>query len=186
MREADNSLLWKATGESSYAPDGWVAGTDTIGFFHGTFGFLGVTNLLSLSHPKVGLAVNLKDKAPERGTQIADLTRVSARFVIRNNKFLFNRKRGPTTAAPHFSGMSQLRNNGPTVSSNVRSGILRVSPVRRRFWVAAVAGLSALAFSVMCGATATAEDALQTHPALIRYRSIQHEHAVDTRPATGT
>jgi hypothetical protein len=39
-REPDNSLHWTATGEGSYAPYGWVAGTDTIGFFNGTLGFL--------------------------------------------------------------------------------------------------------------------------------------------------
>ena len=32
-REAGNSLHWLATGESSYAPYGWTAGADTIGFF---------------------------------------------------------------------------------------------------------------------------------------------------------
>ena len=36
----------------------------------------------------------MKDNAPEGATQIADLSRVSARFVIRNNRFLFNRPRG--------------------------------------------------------------------------------------------
>jgi parallel beta-helix repeat protein len=93
--EADRtSLHWMATGEGSYAPYGWAAGTDTIGFFDGTFGFLGVTTLQSLSHPKSGLNLVLKDKAPEGATQIADLSRVSARFVIRNNKFSYNRARG--------------------------------------------------------------------------------------------
>ena len=93
-RLADNSLRWMATGEGAYAPYAWTAGTDTIGFFDGQFGFLGTTNLKSLSHPKVGLSINLKDSAPAGAIQIADLSRVSARFVIRNNKFLYNRPRG--------------------------------------------------------------------------------------------
>jgi hypothetical protein len=93
-REPDNSLHWTATGEGSYAPYGWVAGTDTIGFFNDTLGFLGTTSLQSLAHSKIGLSINLKDRAAQGATQIADLSRVSARFVIRNNKFLFNRARG--------------------------------------------------------------------------------------------
>jgi Right handed beta helix region len=93
-RGGDNSLHWTATGEGAYAPYAWTPGADTIGFFDGKFGFLGTTSLKSLSHPKVGLSINLKDNAPAGATQIADLSRVSARFVIRNNKFLYNRPRG--------------------------------------------------------------------------------------------
>jgi len=101
-READNALHWKAGGESSWAPYGWVPGSDTIGFFNGTFDFLGATSLKSVSsRPKVGLIVNLKDNAPDGATQIADLSRVSARFVIRNNKFLFNRARGLLLQSSH-------------------------------------------------------------------------------------
>jgi hypothetical protein len=93
-REPDNSLHWTAGGESSYAPYGWIAGTDKLGFFNGTFGFLGTTSLQSRSNPKIGLSLHLKDNAPQGATQLADLWRVSARFVVRNNKFLFNRARG--------------------------------------------------------------------------------------------
>lgn len=35
-----------------------------------------------------------EDSVPQGATQLADLSRVSGRFVIRNNKFLFNRARG--------------------------------------------------------------------------------------------
>ena len=101
-RQPDNSLHWKTGGEGSYAPYGWIAGTDTIGFFNDTFDFLGTTSLKAVSsRPKVGLIVNLKDKAPEGATQIGDLSRVSARFVIRNNKFLFNRARGLLLQSSH-------------------------------------------------------------------------------------
>jgi hypothetical protein len=93
-REAGKAVHWKAGGESSYAPYGWIAGTDTLGFFNDTFGFLGTTTLESHSNPKIGLTLTLKDSAPREATQLADLSRVSARFVIRNNKFLFNRARG--------------------------------------------------------------------------------------------
>lgn len=100
-REPDNSLHWTAGGESSYAPYGWIAGTDTLGFFNGTFGFLGTTSLQSRSNPKIGLSLTLKDNAPQGATQLADLSRVSARFVIRNNKFLFNRARGLLLQSAH-------------------------------------------------------------------------------------
>jgi hypothetical protein len=100
-READNSLHWTAGGESSYAPYGWITDTDTIGFFNGTFDFLGTTSLKSLSNPKIGLTINLKDSAPQGANQIADLSRVSARFVIKNNKFLFNRARGLLLQSSH-------------------------------------------------------------------------------------
>jgi hypothetical protein len=100
-REPDNSLHWTAGGESSYAPYGWITGTDTLGFFNGTFGFLGTTSLKSRSNPKIGLTLALKDAAPQGATQLADLTRVSARFVIRNNKFLFNRARGLLVQSSH-------------------------------------------------------------------------------------
>lgn len=94
-RQSNNSVRWKATGENSWAPYGWTVGTDTIGMFDDTFRFLGTTNLQSLSpRPNVGLIINLKDNLPQEATQIIDLSRVSARFVIRNNKFLFNRERG--------------------------------------------------------------------------------------------
>lgn len=100
--ESDNSFLWKATGEGSYAPYGWVAGSDTIGLFDNVFQFLGTTNLQSLSPRRnVGLIVNLKDSAPAETTQIADLSRVSARFIIRNNKFLYNRARGLLLQSSH-------------------------------------------------------------------------------------
>jgi hypothetical protein len=100
-REPDNSLHWTAGGESSYAPYGWIVGTDTLGFFNGTFGFLGTTSLQSRSNPKIGLSLALKDNAPQGATQLSDLSRVSARFVIRNNKFLFNRARGLLLQSSH-------------------------------------------------------------------------------------
>jgi Right handed beta helix region len=100
-REPDKSLHWTAGGESSYAPYGWIAGTDTLGFFNGTFGFLGPTSLQSRFNPKIGLSLTLKDSAPQGATQLADLSRVSARFVIRNNKFLFNRARGLLLQSSH-------------------------------------------------------------------------------------
>jgi Right handed beta helix region len=100
-READNSLHWTAGGESSYAPYGWISNTDTLGFFNGTFGFLGTTSLQSRSNPKIGLSLNLKDSAPKGTTQLADLSRVSARFIIRNNTFLFNRARGLLLQSSH-------------------------------------------------------------------------------------
>jgi hypothetical protein len=100
-REPDNSLHWTAGGESSYAPYGWIAGSDTLGFFNGTFGFLGTTSLQSRSNPKIGLSLALKDSAPQGATQLADLSRVSARFVIRNNRFLFNRARGMLLQSSH-------------------------------------------------------------------------------------
>jgi hypothetical protein len=61
----------------------------------------GTTSLKSLSNPRIGLTINLKDSAPQGATQIADLSRVSARFVIRNNKFLFNRARGLLLQSSH-------------------------------------------------------------------------------------
>ncbi|MBV8745030.1 MAG: right-handed parallel beta-helix repeat-containing protein [Xanthobacteraceae bacterium] len=93
-RVAANSVHWTAGGESSYAPYSWIAGTETLGFFDGTFGFLGTTSLQSRSNSKTGLSLALKGSAPQGATQLADLSRVSGRFVIRNNKFLFNRARG--------------------------------------------------------------------------------------------
>ena len=63
-REPDNSLHWTAGGESSYAPYGWIAGTGTLGFFNGTFGFLGTTSLQSRSNPKIGLSLTLHIQRP--------------------------------------------------------------------------------------------------------------------------
>lgn len=100
-REPDQSLHWTAGGESSYAPYGWTAGTDALGFFNDTFGFLGATGLQSRSNPRIGLSLTLKDGAPRGATQLADLSRVSARFVIRNNRFLFNRARGLLLQSSH-------------------------------------------------------------------------------------
>jgi hypothetical protein len=75
---------------SAYA---WTT-NDPIGFFDSTFGFLGVTSFQSLSHPKSGLQINLRDEVPKGAVQIGGLSRASARFVIRNNKFQYNRPRG--------------------------------------------------------------------------------------------
>jgi hypothetical protein len=57
-------------------------------------GFHGITHFQSLSHPKSGLQINFEDKAPPNVTQVSDLARVSARFVIRHNTFSYNRARG--------------------------------------------------------------------------------------------
>jgi hypothetical protein len=75
---------------SAYA---WTT-NDPIGFFDSTFGFLGVTSFQSLSHPKSSLQINLRDEVPKGAVQIGGLSRASARFVIRNNKFQYNRPRG--------------------------------------------------------------------------------------------
>jgi hypothetical protein len=88
-----NFLPWTVGGEGSYAPYGWTV-NDPIGFFDSQFGFYGVTHFQSLSHPKSGLQINFTDKAPQNVTQISDLARVSARFVIRHNTFSYNRARG--------------------------------------------------------------------------------------------
>jgi parallel beta-helix repeat protein len=88
-----NFLHWTVGGEGSYAPYSWTV-NDPIGFFDSLFGFYGVTHFQSLSHPKSGLQINFTDKAPQNVTQIGDLARVSARFVIRNNTFSYNRARG--------------------------------------------------------------------------------------------
>jgi hypothetical protein len=88
-----NALHWATGGEGSYAPYGWAV-NDTIGFFDKLFRFLGVTNLRSLSHPKTGLEIDLKDDAPKGAVMVTDLMKDSTRFAVRNNKFLYNRARG--------------------------------------------------------------------------------------------
>lgn len=93
-REPDQSLHWKAGGEGTWAPYGWVPNSDVIGYFGSTVNFLGTTSLVSLSHPKTGLAINLKKNAPQGATMIDDLSRSGARFAIRNNRFLYSRPRG--------------------------------------------------------------------------------------------
>jgi hypothetical protein len=93
IRVAPQTFRWLATGEGSYAPYGWVA-NDEIGFFNAELKFQGVTTFKSLSNSKLGLTIELRDEAPKGATQIANLSRVSARFVIRNNRYLYNRARG--------------------------------------------------------------------------------------------
>jgi hypothetical protein len=93
-REPDQSIHWKAGGESTWAPYGWVPNTDIIGFFGSKVDFLGTTTLTSLSHPKIRLSINLKKNAPPSATELVDLSRAGARFVLRNNQFLFSRPRG--------------------------------------------------------------------------------------------
>ena len=93
-REPDHSLHWKATGEDSWAPYGWAANADVIGMFDNTVGFVGTTTLSSLSHSSVGLGIHLKEEPPAAATEIVDLSRSGARFVIRNNRYLYNRPRG--------------------------------------------------------------------------------------------
>jgi parallel beta-helix repeat protein len=88
-----NFVHWTVVGEGSYAPYRWTV-NDPIGLFDALFGFLGTTRLQSLSNPASGLQINLKDRVPQKVTQIADLSRVSARFVVRNNTFMYNRARG--------------------------------------------------------------------------------------------
>jgi hypothetical protein len=89
----ENFLHWTGKGENSYAPYSWTA-NDVIGFFDNTLGFHGVKTFQSLSHPQAGLQINLKDAAPNGATQVEDLSRASARFVLRNNQYLYNRARG--------------------------------------------------------------------------------------------
>jgi hypothetical protein len=93
-QENDHALHWKAGGEGAYAPYSWAAGKDVIGFFGNTLGFLGTSIFQSLSHPKAGLTINVDGTIPKGTAQIVDLSRSSARFVIRNNQYLYNRARG--------------------------------------------------------------------------------------------
>ena len=86
-------LHWTVGGEGSWAPYGW-AKDDPIGLFDNVLGFHGTTLFQSLSHAPSGLQINLKDKVPNGTTRVSDLARVGARFVIRNNKYLYNRARG--------------------------------------------------------------------------------------------
>lgn len=86
-------LHWTVGGEGSWAPYGW-AKDDPIGWFDNVLGFHGTTPFQSVSHAPSGLQINLKDKAPLGTTRVSDLSHVGARFVIRNNKYLYNRARG--------------------------------------------------------------------------------------------
>jgi hypothetical protein len=88
-----NDVDWTGGGESSYAPYGWVK-DNTIGFFDGNYNFLGVTKFESLSHSSSGLQINLEGDAPQGAAEIADFSRVSARYVLRNNRYFYNRARG--------------------------------------------------------------------------------------------
>ena len=92
--QAGQSFLhWTVGGEGSYAPYSWQA-NDPIGFFDDALGFYGTTTYKSLSHAPSGLQINFAEPAPRGASQIADLARVSARYVIRNNTFSYNRARG--------------------------------------------------------------------------------------------
>jgi parallel beta-helix repeat protein len=86
-------LRWTVGGEGAYSPYGWVA-NDPIGFFDGAFGFYGTTSFRSVSHPPTGLQLNFAAATPRGASQLGDLSRVSARYVIRNNTFSYNRARG--------------------------------------------------------------------------------------------
>jgi hypothetical protein len=86
-------LHWTVGGEGSWAPYGW-AKDDPIGWFDNVLGFHGTTPFQSVSHAPSGLQINLKDKAPKGTTLVSDLSHAGARFVIRNNKYLYNRARG--------------------------------------------------------------------------------------------
>ncbi len=86
-------LIWTVGGEGSYAPYAW-APNDRVGFFDSELGFHGTTAFVSLSHVSAGLRINLAGQTPAGATQIGDLARVSARFLIRNNTFSYNRARG--------------------------------------------------------------------------------------------
>ncbi|MGA3093510.1 MAG: right-handed parallel beta-helix repeat-containing protein [Terriglobales bacterium] len=86
-------LHWTVGGEGSWAPYGW-AKDDPIGLFDNVLGFHGTTQFQSVSHAPSGLQINLKDKAPKGTTRVSDLSHVGARFVVRNNKYLYNRARG--------------------------------------------------------------------------------------------
>jgi hypothetical protein len=86
-------LHWTVGGEGSWAPYGW-AKDDPIGWFDNVLGFRGTTPFQSVSRAPSGLQINLKDKAPKDTTRVSDLSHVGARFVVRNNKYLYNRARG--------------------------------------------------------------------------------------------
>ena len=86
-------LHWTVGGEGSWAPYGW-AKDDPIGWFDNVLGFHGTTPFQSVSHAPSGLQINLKDNAPKGTTLVSDLSHAGARFVIRNNKYLYNRARG--------------------------------------------------------------------------------------------
>lgn len=92
-RAGENVVQWTVTGEGSYAPYSWSA-NDTIGFFDHTLRFLGTTSFRSLAHAKSGLEINLRGEAPAGAAMIANLSKVSARFIVRRNQFLYNRARG--------------------------------------------------------------------------------------------
>ncbi|WP_353070989.1 right-handed parallel beta-helix repeat-containing protein [Tunturiibacter gelidoferens] len=92
-KAGQNFLHWTVGGEGSWAPYGW-AKEDPIGWFDNVLGFHGTTPFQSVSHAPSGLQINLKDKAPPGTTRVSDLSHVGARFVIRNNKYLYNRARG--------------------------------------------------------------------------------------------
>ncbi len=68
---------------------GW-AKDDPIGWFDNVLGFHGTTPFQSLSHAPW----DLKDDAPKGTIRVSDLAHVGARFVIRNNQYLYNRARG--------------------------------------------------------------------------------------------
>lgn len=93
-REDEHSVHWKVGGEGAYAPYSWVAGKDTLGMFGSTLQLMGTGTFQPLSHPKVGLTVNIDGSVPKDATEMVDLSRASERFVIRNNQYIFNRARG--------------------------------------------------------------------------------------------
>ena len=86
-------LHWTVGGEGSWAPYGW-AKDDPVGLFDNVLGFHGTTPFQSVSHAPSGLQINLRDKVPQGVTKVSDLAHVGARFVIRNNRYLYNRARG--------------------------------------------------------------------------------------------
>ena len=92
-RAGQNFLHWTVGGEGSWAPYGWTR-DDPIGMFDDVLGFHGTTSFQSVSHAPSGLQINLKDKIPNNIIRISNLARAGVRFVIRNNRYLYNRARG--------------------------------------------------------------------------------------------
>ena len=115
-------LHWTVGGEGSWAPYGWVK-DDPIGWFDNVLGFHGTTPFQSVSHAPSGLQINMKDKAPKDTTRVSDLSHVGARFVIRNNKYLYNRARGILLE----SSLGLLENN-TFIGQTIHGLILGVAP----------------------------------------------------------
>jgi parallel beta-helix repeat protein len=86
-------LHWTVGGEGSWAPYSWAK--DDPHWLVRQRSRLPRRHAVSVRlHAPFGLQINLKDKAPKGTIRVSDLSHVGARFVIRNNKYLYNRARG--------------------------------------------------------------------------------------------